>query len=468
MPSSPLIQLVAVGQSDEYFIFNPEISYFKYVHKRHTSFAMDSLKLTFDGSLPSMRNDSFQSYRLKIPRHGDLLADAHFVFKLPDIYSNDEVRFQWIPDVSTMFVKKAELFIGSLSVPIDTLYGEWMLIWNELTLPKQKKEAYDMMTGNVEELVTPKKLNPRIVIKSNKIIHSQYPASDISKVGEEPSIKGREVSVPLSFFFTRNPMLYIPLCALQLNEVIIQIETEPCENLYRLYDAELDKFVSPTFYNSTHGTNWRLSNFVKNTPVDGVVNISPYMEIKYVYLNENERRLITLNKRNNKIVIEQLYKKDIDVNSKYAMIELNLNNQVKELIWTIRRKDYLNYNEHTNYTASIPEDRTFGILENAKIVWNKSNDRTEEKDAMYFNMIQPYQHHTNVPKQGIYCYSFALHPEKWQASGQYNPGGEFPIITHLNVSLNTQYNLDYMITVYAKTYNILEITGGLGSIKFSR
>jgi len=47
-------------------------------------------------------------------------------------------------------------------------------------------------------------------------------------------------------------------------------------------------------------------------------------------------------------------------------------------------------------------------------------ERLEEKPGFYFNMIQPYQFHTNTPRQGIYCYSFGLYPEKNQPSGSFN------------------------------------------------
>jgi hypothetical protein len=51
-------------------------------------------------------------------------------------------------------------------------------------------------------------------------------------------------------------------------------------------------------------------------------------------------------------------------------------------------------------------------MTSAIINFNKTN-RIEQKDANFFNLIQPYQHHSSIPKQGIYTYSFAIHPEKW-------------------------------------------------------
>ena len=131
MPSSALIQLVAVGNSDEYFTSNPNMSFYKYIYKKHTRFAMESVKVTFESKAPEL-NDKDEITRIKIPRHGDLLSDVQFIFTLPDIYSDriSNLKFRWIKNAATLLIKKTDIYIGSFGRPIDTLYGEWLLIWN--------------------------------------------------------------------------------------------------------------------------------------------------------------------------------------------------------------------------------------------------------------------------------------------------------------------------------------------------
>ena len=46
-----LLQLVSYGKQNEYLINNPSISYFKYVHKRHTNFSMESIPNNFSERL---------------------------------------------------------------------------------------------------------------------------------------------------------------------------------------------------------------------------------------------------------------------------------------------------------------------------------------------------------------------------------------------------------------------------------
>ena len=56
-------------------------------------------------------------------------------------------------------------------------------------------------------------------------------------------------------------------------------------------------------------------------------------------------------------------------------------------------------------------------MSKAMIMYNRTIERVAENDANFFNIIQPHRHHTSIPKQGIYCYSYALFPEKSQPSG---------------------------------------------------
>ena len=106
----------------------------------------------------------------------------------------------------------------------------------------------------------------------------------------------------------------------------------------------------------------------------------------------------------------------------------------------------------------------------AKIVLN-GNDRFSEREGKYFNLVQPYQHHTNSPAPGINVYSFALTPEEHQPSGTCN----FSRIdnAHLNVTLssnalNTTYNSgSATIKIYAVNYNILRVMSGMGGLAYS-
>ena len=55
----------------------------------------------------------------------------------------------------------------------------------------------------------------------------------------------------------------------------------------------------------------------------------------------------------------------------------------------------------------------------AKLQLN-GQDRFSEREGTYFDLVQPFQHHTRNPDTGINVYSFALRPEEHQPSGTCN------------------------------------------------
>jgi hypothetical protein len=80
-------------------------------------------------------------------------------------------------------------------------------------------------------------------------------------------------------------------------------------------------------------------------------------------------------------------------------------------------------------------------------------------------LVQPYQHHTNIPPTGINVYSFALKPEEHQPSGSCN----FSRIDNatLQLQLTPKSALGSKIRVYAFNYNVLRIMSGMGGLAYS-
>ena len=166
-----LLQLIAVGQIDEYLSINPELSFYQYVYKKHTNFAMESKQLTFQKNPVLEPTTLTNTYECVISRYGDLLSELYFCFTLPDIYSSDTYKFRWIKNAASIFIKKASVFIdGTL---IDQTTGEWMNIWNELTLPSSDTR-YDSMFGNVSEMLDPKLPYSRVTLYNNKFTYNFY------------------------------------------------------------------------------------------------------------------------------------------------------------------------------------------------------------------------------------------------------------------------------------------------------
>jgi hypothetical protein len=347
------------------------------------------------------------------------------------------------------------------------------------------KDGFNNMTGNVSELTNPRKKETTIRIKNNIISEYDYPQSDINS----PSIKERYISVPLPFWFSKNPSLAIPIlkfCSSRKLEVSIKLEN--IEKLYTVYSDIYNMNISPLYYNDLYRDrpNISISNFTKN----GDLAFFSYIEATYIVLDCYERQMI-LNTSITEYLIETVSNKKDTLSSggedSIRTIDISSHILVKEIIWTLNRKDSVDkFNNVCNYTYSIPNNNENSIMKKAHILWGKGTvKRIDDRDSYYYNNIQPYQHHSTIPRQGIYSYSFSLFPEKWFPSGCYNGSGieALLVITFNNYipsvidelymkKFNTLYKdkntNDMIITIYRVEYNILIIQSGSIAFKYTK
>ena len=103
------------------------------------------------------------------------------------------------------------------------------------------------------------------------------------------------------------------------------------------------------------------------------------------------------------------------------------------------------------------------------------HDRFSERDGNYFNYVQPYQHHSNTPTDGLNMYSFALNPEEHQPSGTCNMSridNATLNLTFGRFSADNDFKTIYLaddsnISIYATNYNVLRIMSGMGGLAYS-
>ena len=106
-------------------------------------------------------------------------------------------------------------------------------------------------------------------------------------------------------------------------------------------------------------------------------------------------------------------------------------------------------------------------------------NRFKERPGEYFRLVQCYEHHTRIPSNFIYVYSFALRPEEHQPSGTCNFSriDSAQLNFYLRNRTTSPGNIDGVpaqdytelpsYTLYAPCYNILRIMGGMGGLSFS-
>ena len=103
----------------------------------------------------------------------------------------------------------------------------------------------------------------------------------------------------------------------------------------------------------------------------------------------------------------------------------------------------------------------------AKLQLN-GQDRFSERLGSYFDLVQPYQHHTANPDTGINVYSFALRPEEHQPTGSCNFSRIDNASLQLVVSANAVGgNKTAKVRVYAINYNVLRVMSGMGGLAYA-
>ena len=230
-------------------------------------------------------------------------------------------------------------------------------------------------------------------------------------------------------------------------------------------------YISPQYYNEISNDTISINNFVISK------EINAHIEASYVILDNPELTSIIATPQIDilieKIIISSDYSFTPGIDLVNELTLTNANTHIKEIIWTLKRDDYYKFNENTNYTNSIPENNDSSIMSKARIMFNKSMERVMDKDYVYYNSMQPYKHHTSIPKQGIYCYSFAIFPESYKPSGSLNASG-FEISLYINTTeanntiinnkLNkigkNSYNYNYRLNYYIRSMNILRYING--------
>jgi hypothetical protein len=103
----------------------------------------------------------------------------------------------------------------------------------------------------------------------------------------------------------------------------------------------------------------------------------------------------------------------------------------------------------------------------AKLQLN-GQDRFSEREGSYFDIVQPFQHHTRAPDTGINLYSFALRPEEHQPSGTCNFSRIDNAVLQLVLSSASVSGTNTAkVRVYAVNYNVLRIMSGMAGVAYS-
>ena len=532
MPGGGLYALVAYGAQNVLLSGNPDFTYFYKTYKKYAHFAEESVTFSMDGPQDLSYDQPIQ-IRYKIQRIADLIRDVYFLIDLPDIYCKyielpqngrtAQYNFAWVQYIGCHIIQNIGFFIGGQK--IQEFDGSYMIAKAQADLDSRSFQKWSRLVGNVSEVYDPANglYGGGITGKGYPLIYNNNgPGGPILPANvNRPSIEGRTLQIPLSFWFTESTFESLPLVSLQYQECEIQITLRPINQLYRINDINGNTVApgyqynpSPIIYQPeniyytsvSEISDITINNFLTDIgtpkPLLNTWSLNPRIQMTYIYLTDEERTHFSSEPL--QYLVRQLTSYEFPGLSIREIVELRTHNPIERMIIMPRRSDSLLYrNQTANFTNWInplkPPFIATGIpppgyptptqwppnvnlisatgnfvlngqrsIMRALTVLGDGNQLQEEKPLEYFTQVVPWKYLTGIPDPELLVYPFGLQSPSTQPDGSINSSRIKLFQVDLNVNslpVNSFYTYD--ITIYVESLNWVSISSGTGGLKYA-
>ena len=528
-----LLNIISVGNANVMLTGNPTKTFFKVAYSKYTNFGLQKFRMDFDG-LRELRLTESSKFTFKMKRYGDLLMDTHLVINLPDIWSpmwqpREETgnqwsgyEFKWIDNLGAQMIEEIEIVCGSQV--LQKYSGQYLLAMMQRDFPKEKRELFDAMTGNVKELNDPAHNAAR---QTGAYPNAKYTAHTS---GAEPSIRGRTLYVPLNAWFTMDSRCAFPLVALQYQELVINITLRPMQDLFQVRDVFNPDDNFPHIKIRPGESQFQLYRFLQTPPSDDIAsdnyenktnswNADVHLLSTYCFLSEEEKA--TFAAADQAYLVKEIHEYDfLNVVGSQRVKLQSTTGMVADWMWYLQRNDAFLRNEWSNYSNwpykhALPSDVTIDdasgksisgdyssvnhrpIMETCGIVMGGDYREVSMPRGVY-DYVEKYSQTRGFAEEGLYCYNFCLNtsPFEYQPSGAINTGRfksvELEFTTYnppvdvdgstvniecddngvpINVTSKPSwalYEYNYNLHVFEERYNIVSFVGGNCGMTYAR
>jgi hypothetical protein len=488
-------------KSDNWIEYNKYNNIYSNVYiKKNNSYINFDIVYMFDRSLKTeyefsnlsiLKNNEFKyklnTFLIKYRENTVLYNNQLFneLTKIKNIIDTEKIdyyRFSWLPKIGLRLIDSIDISIGGQV--IDRLNSDMLNIWYELTVSPNQINTFNNIIGNIPKLNT--------YNTNKKESYSLY--------------------IPLPFWFSKYTGVSLPALALRYHDIQVNLKLKELSECCMVETIEN-----------------KLSDNININEHISILNASLYID--YVYIEQEERKKFGRNSLEY-LIDQHQYLPVNNINSININQLLYFVNPIKELLWTCQSKVWDRYefvkiykftaitnltngkikliigNKHlirkgdnvrihnskyyNNTYKVINTDETsvtinsdyiindYGYVEIINTMFSEntidtltitfnSTERISARDGMYYNLIQPWKHHSNIPSPGIYLFSFAINPEDYQPSGSCNMGllDANQAFININPIFFEYMDKNVSINFYARSINILKITEGMASLAFS-
>ena len=456
-------------------IAQPDTTVWRHVHMRYTDFVLAPVEV----NVPALQWGS--EAKVELDRPGELAFFTYLLLDIPGIcvknpdgvasqiadvggdtrpagqyiaedVGEDLVEPYYISGVGHAACEEAKVHMGSIQ--FDELTSLWLHSWEQLSAPAGRRLA-EMVGAHASE--------EYLVLMSRE---------------------KRRLYVPLTFWFTQHPGLALPLASISFSKVSIQIKLRHYNELIKVGPSHpavaannalpapqsMASLVESLVYRRPDNALGRQS--VNATPAVGlpkmsVGDVQAKLEITYVFLTPRERSRF-IRGSFQQLMLEHRYHQHV-TKSSFNDVKLPFNLAINSIIFVVRREETIKQNELFNFAGpdspvtGLPTDPVASLR-----ITVSSNPRVDKREGRYFRLVVPYQHHTNIPTEYIYTYSFALSPEDpVQPSGTINGAKTDSIHFEVELTEAVVANSPVRINFMAQLWNIVRLRLGAAQKRFN-
>ena len=480
-----LLNIISTGANSVILTGNPTKTFFKVTYSKYTNFGLQKFRIDYEG-LRDLRPDTESTFTFKIKRYAELLMDTYLVITLPDIWSpiyhpnaNNQFKwspydFRWIKDIGTHIIKKVEINCGSQT--IQKYSGEYLAAMVDRDFTAEKKDLFNKMSGNVEEINDPANAFGR---------SGTYPAAyydDRYTGGAEPSIRGRTLYIPINTWFTLDSRCAFPLVSLQYNELTITVTLRPTQELFQIRDVFDPDNHYPYMQPDYNEDRFQLYRFLQTPPSTDIDkqnysnksitwNADIHLISTYCFLSKEESQLFAA--EDQVYLVKDVFEHKFENVTGSTKVKLPSNGMISSWMWFLQRNDVNMRNEWSNYTnwpyRSLPGDIipatdyisdnsdirladgtrletgpkiqppptnvSSGLYTSGPFLVDNRKDILETMGILFdgdyrentmtrgiYDYIEKYTRTNGSAKEGLYCYNFCLNtnPFDYQPSGAIN------------------------------------------------
>jgi hypothetical protein len=320
-------------------------------------------------------------------------------------------------------IKEVTISCGSLQLQRYT--GEYMAAMVDRDFSTEKKNLFNNMTGNISDINNPSYAHGRT---------GSYPSAVFNNntAGAEPSIRGRNLYIPINTWFTLNSTCAFPLVALQYNELVINVTMRPIQDLFQVRDVHDLEYNFPYMRPDFNENRFQMYRFLQ-TPPSGYINAEDYSNqfstwnadihliSTYGFLSKEESQVFAA--EDQVYLIKDVFEHKFENITGSKRVKLNSNGLISNWMWFLQRNDVNLRNEWNNYT-----NWPYGVLPSNSTVASKEPVYGMETDFEYGIGVHPG---SNAP--------FTNSNSGLTISGNYHNENRKHILETMGILLNGEY-----------------------------